>query len=676
MPSANLSIVITARDEASRVVHNALSSALPASQALLAGVAGVGGAMLALGGASIKLAGDMEQSEMAFTTLLGSGEKAKAFLGELSDFAAKTPFELTGLQESSRRLLAFGFESQQIIPMMTNIGDAVSGLGGGAAEINRVTLALGQMQAKGKVSAEEMNQLAELGIPGWKMIADAIGVDIPRAMKMAEQGAISSTVAIPALLEGMNEKFGGMMAAQATTINGLFSNVKDNVTKLMISLGTEIVDALDLKPKIGAIVQGLTALTELVQAKGLAGALNEIFPPEVRPVIVAIAGAIAMALVPALGSIAAGFLAAAIPIIPFLAAGALVALLASQIVGDWSNVTDFFSNELGPRLESVGSIAQTAMSGDFAGAFNGAKDLLEADIIPSMTEGMDQMGERLVGWVAENGPIMLAKLNEFGNGILTWIGDEVPKLGTKIALWVPQFTNWVAVGAREILPKLGDFITGVMTWIKESGPGFLTTLIGEWVPNFIGWVASVIADIVPKLFEFYQAVAIWIKDVGGPGFAEMAVALGKGLLDGIVMGLGRLAELLSVPVTAAVNAVIEIINGFIARWNALHFDIPTVEVPGGGTLGGQTVGVQHIPPLTKLAQGGIVLKPTMAMIGEAGPEAVVPLNHTGSIGQPWDYQQLAQAMVQALADQPLVAHVSEREIMRASRNQRLLGAGA
>jgi phage tail tape-measure protein len=75
-----------------------------------------------LGKSALSLAGNLEQSKIAFTTMLGSAEKADAFLKQLADFAAKTPFDLKGLQDSSRKLLAFGFDSQKIIPMMTAIG--------------------------------------------------------------------------------------------------------------------------------------------------------------------------------------------------------------------------------------------------------------------------------------------------------------------------------------------------------------------------------------------------------------------------------------------------------------------------------------------------------------------------------------------------------------------------
>jgi tape measure domain-containing protein len=150
-----------------------------------------------------------EQSTVAFTTMLKSGEAATKFLADLRDFAAKTPFEFTELEDASRRMMAFGFEAREVLPMMTAIGDATSGLGLGADGVNRVVLALGQMQAKSKVSAQEMMQLTETGIPAWRYLATSMGLTTAEVMKLSEKGLIPADQAIQGILEGMEADFGG-----------------------------------------------------------------------------------------------------------------------------------------------------------------------------------------------------------------------------------------------------------------------------------------------------------------------------------------------------------------------------------------------------------------------------------------------------------------------------------
>jgi tape measure domain-containing protein len=211
----------------------------------------------------LKVAMGMEQSQIAFTTMLKSGEKATAFLKDLREFAKATPFEFTELQDASRRLLAMGFAAEKILPMMTNIGDAVSGLGLGAEGVDRVTLALGQMQAKSKVSGQEMMQLTEAGIPAWKYLAEAMGKSTSEVMKMSEQGLIPAGAAIDALLAGMNKDFGGMMAAQAKTAAGQLSNLKDAIVELAADMGASLLPiAKELIAKAQEGVQYFNDLTD------------------------------------------------------------------------------------------------------------------------------------------------------------------------------------------------------------------------------------------------------------------------------------------------------------------------------------------------------------------------------------------------------------------------------
>lgn len=171
----------------------------------------------------------MEQSTVAFTGLLGSGEAASKMLSDLQQFAAATPFEFPELVTASQRLIGVGIAAQNVIPWMTAIGDAVAGMGGGSEAVGRVTTAITQMSAKGKITAEEMMQLTEANIPGWQLLAKATGKTTAELMDMSSQGLLPATEYLPLLIKGMEETFGGQMANQALTFNGLMSTLKDNI---------------------------------------------------------------------------------------------------------------------------------------------------------------------------------------------------------------------------------------------------------------------------------------------------------------------------------------------------------------------------------------------------------------------------------------------------------------
>ena len=196
----------------------------------------------------LKAAGQFEQTQIGFETMLGSAEKANQFISDLQDFAAKTPFEFLQLTDASKRLLAFGFSAEQILPMMTAVGNAAAGLGLGAEGIDRITLALGQMRAKSKVSAEEMLQLTEAGVPAWDILAKKMGITTQQVMKLSEKGLIPAQQAIDAFIEGMNERFPDMMERQSKSLLGLWSNMKDVFSnKIFLRWGQGLADAL--KPR-------------------------------------------------------------------------------------------------------------------------------------------------------------------------------------------------------------------------------------------------------------------------------------------------------------------------------------------------------------------------------------------------------------------------------------------
>lgn len=196
----------------------------------------IAAATAGVGAFALSTASAAETTEISFTTMLGSAEAARDMMETLADFAAHTPFELSGLQESTRQLLAYGFAAEDIVPMLTKVGDAVAALGTGQAGIESVTRALGQMQTRGKVSAEEMLQLTEAGIPAWRYLAEAIGTDTAGAMEKVTDGAVSASEGIKAITDGMERDFGGMMEAQSKTVEGLMSNLSDAIEQPLMKL--------------------------------------------------------------------------------------------------------------------------------------------------------------------------------------------------------------------------------------------------------------------------------------------------------------------------------------------------------------------------------------------------------------------------------------------------------
>jgi tape measure domain-containing protein len=213
--------------------------------------------------AGLRFVAFQEQATTAFTTMLNSATKARDMIAELTAFAARTPFSVPQVTAGAQKLMAFGFAARDILPTLTAIGDVVSGSGGGPERIERVTTAFGQMRSKGRVQGEELLQLTEAGVQALPILANAYGVTALQMDKMITAGLVNSQKAIPLLLKGIEEgtngaagqttRFAGMMAEQSKTLNGIWSNFKDNLNK---ALGQLVAPALPF------IKNGLRLLTD------------------------------------------------------------------------------------------------------------------------------------------------------------------------------------------------------------------------------------------------------------------------------------------------------------------------------------------------------------------------------------------------------------------------------
>ena len=321
-------------------------AALDLSKGIVAGAAAAGAAIGGLGVYAVKLASQMENTKIAFTTMLGSAEKAGAFIKDLQNFAAHTPFEFKGLTESASQMMAYGIAAKDVIPTLTAVGNAVAAVGGGQDKIARVTTALGQMYAKGTVQAEEMRQLTEAGIPAWELLAKTLNTDVSGAMDMVSKRQVDAANGVAGLVSGMNERFGGMMEKQSKTVTGAFSNLMDGLEMAAISAGTKISESLNLAGVLSGLADKIDQVNQVIQkGGGIGDVLKTLIPSELQPAIIAVAGALMGAMVPGLVAMATAAVAAVAPLAPFIAAGAALAVVIWALVdpiGAAKSIMDVF----------------------------------------------------------------------------------------------------------------------------------------------------------------------------------------------------------------------------------------------------------------------------------------------------------------------------------------------
>lgn len=179
---------------------------------------------------------EMEQYTTSLEVMLGSASKASAMIEKMRDFAAKTPLTLENVISGGSLLMSYGVDESNLIDTMTKLGNLASG---NAEKMDRITLAYGQMLAKGKVTGEELRQMTEAGVPLQTALAKSIGVTGEEFSKMVSAGKVGIddlNKAITELTTG-NGKFAGMMEKQSQTMQGMLSTLQDNLSEFMRKMG-------------------------------------------------------------------------------------------------------------------------------------------------------------------------------------------------------------------------------------------------------------------------------------------------------------------------------------------------------------------------------------------------------------------------------------------------------
>lgn len=273
----------------------------------------------------------MEQAQIGFTTMLGSAEKAQAFLNRMADFAAKTPFEYPDLLMASRRMMAMGFATADVLPTLRAVGDAAAGLGAGREGIERITYALGQMRTMGRINAQDMMQLTNVGIPAWEILAEAMGKSVAEVRKLSSEGLLPAEEALQQLIDGMDKRFGGMMENMENTWMGVTSTIKDVWRLTLGSLTAELFGSVTRW--LQGIRDWATEFYKVFRQFGLQAALATTFGPEFAATVATATAAarIFWNAVKTAASITRSLLQFLMPLRPVVI-GALGAFLAFRVV--------------------------------------------------------------------------------------------------------------------------------------------------------------------------------------------------------------------------------------------------------------------------------------------------------------------------------------------------------
>ena len=533
-----------------------------------------------------------ETSQTTWTTLLGSQEEAIAQLERIEQFAAKTPFSQMGVDQMAKYLHNAGYEGEAVFDQLTKIGNMGSAFGVQEDALVEMTRQFSQVQQAGVAYTEDLNILADRGIPIYQALADATGSTVAEVKKMASEGKITAEV-YNAAIDSMAATTQGAMDAQSQTFSGMMSTLQDNLTKLAGLLTEQLFNAVK-----GVLDVFLPLIEAFVSAYAESGSLSEAF---------------ASVVVPALEN---------------------VGVNVEWLQKIWDTFTSFLSDVYNSMIlplfdgfrEMVGDTAQkfSENSDSIMNIFKNVGDILSQvweSVIKPMWDAFMEVLFTL--WKVYNDNIgNILKLWETFSQALKKVWDSIVK-----PVWdaVMNAIKQVWGVFQEYMPaiqRIVDEVFGMIQSLWESVLKPALDAIGGFLQNVLLpiWNTVFTYGILPVVETVFDTIiSLWDNSLK-PIFQGIIDFLGgvftgdwERIWNGLSSIFGGVWEGLKALAKAPLNFIINMLNKVIDGLNQ-------VQVPDWVPLvGGKGINIPRIP---KLWKGSNFTLEGPTLVGEQGPELV------------------------------------------------------
>lgn len=557
----------------SGLATGAIGMAALGTTAVVAGTAILG---VGLAVAGINRLNTLQQANIAFQTMTGSAEKAKAIMADLTTFAKTTPFPLDDIAAAGKTLFAMGQSAEKLVPTLKAAGDAAAAMGTGSQGMKDISFIMGQIITKGKLEGDELIQLAERGVNASAILGNMLKVNARDVGDKVKDMGLSGKEAVDLLVKGIEEgtngingqtaKMGGMLEQFKNTWEGKWSDMKAAFGRLGATIFAPLfTGGQDAMGKVSKLLdqigkdwpENMRKLGKALSDAGIPDALRKVGDAFEK---------IGKAMEPALR----GFK----DLSPAVLAGIGVAL--RSLVSNLEGLAQFMKDNpevvraLGIGLVVVaGALAVIAI---VAGIAMGAMLLFLVTVVAligGIVLGVAWLGQ----WLIENVP-----------GFFEAVWEAIKTAAAAFWEFIKELFRMAGVDIDTIVKTIKDLFTGNWSALKDD--------IFKLTDELTGGLLSKITD-----FSFSWG-GLWdgIKDLAGGAI--------RGLAD-IVMG----------PIMSIVGAFWMAVDAANALINAI-----------AGVNNSHVNTAISFPAVPKFATGGVVTGPTLGLIGEAGPEAVMPLD--------------------------------------------------
>lgn len=432
----------------------------------------------------VKYNASMEAMQTNFEVMLGSADKAKKMTQDLVKMGAETPFDSKQLAGYTQMLLQYGYTEQNVLPIMSRLGDVSLG---NSEKMFALSRAMGQINSLGRLQGQDLNQLTQQGFNPLNYIMERTGETMEQVQGRMRKNKVSYKEVEQALVDATSKggTFYEGMEKGSKTFNGLLSTLKDNFNILAGTVTQPIFDAIkEALPKITIFTQGL------------AEKFNNL-SPAAKNAILAIAG-IAAALGPVL-----------------LIAGTVISIAA--VIGPaLSGGVAAIGAALGPAIAIIAGIAVVIYG--IATNWDKVVKLLKSTVIPVFNSFKNNIIAPLFDKVKEWLPLIT---NIFGQ-IIDFIQTVL------VPIWMTVW-NFIMDYITPIWNNILDSVTFALDLISGIFTTVMAVIHGDWEKAWNG-IKSVLASAVKILLS------------GLASFANMAIGTFNNVLKAINIVLEKLGK--------------------------------------------------------------------------------------------------------------------------------------
>jgi hypothetical protein len=316
----------------------------------------------------------------------------------------------------------------------------------------------------------------------------------------------------------------------------------------------------------------------------------------------------------------------------------VVAQIGEKLLPFALKLATFFNDTVIPAVQKVAdAFSQNGLAGVFEMFSNYLKDKgpqIRDSIVGFLSSAFD--------WIVGTGlPLLLDVLQKMGNAIVDWVEPRIKPFLIQLGEWIAAGANWfLDVGLPKLVETLVQLGNALVAWIKPqiapalAALGDLLVSILDWwfttaLPKLakqlaivalelVKWIVVITPEVIKGLSVLLTKIVMWFFTDMIPTMVRQGLAVGRGIVNGLGAGIADLGGRLVEFGRTIVDRIVDGIRSVAGNIGSAVLGA----IPGAGTIGKAAGFIGNVLPF---ADGGIVTAPTLGLVGEAGPEAIIPL---------------------------------------------------